>query len=131
MLVLPASRSRLVGHFVQLTNVAPEYAPGGTHLTAATVLNRRGLDDPALFAEAKREIAECYPAACDLTPVAAINVPYGQRQQPAGFLCGVTPPPAGTFLDNVWLAGGQTTACSIQTTMVSGERTAAFLAARA
>ena len=132
MLALPAGRGRLVRHFVQLTNVAPEYAPAGAHLVAATVLDRRGLDDPELFQQATREIAECYPAAGRaLAPLAAVHVPYGQRRQPAGFLRGVPPSPAGTFLDNVWLAGGQTTACSIQTTMVSGERAAAFLAERA
>ena len=131
MLALPAGRGRLVRHFVQLTNVAPEYAPANTHLVAATVLDRRGLDDVALFAAARREIADCYPAAETLAPLAAVHVPYGQRQQPAGFLRGVSPGPTATFLENVWLAGGQTSACSIQTTMVSGERSAAFLAARA
>ena len=130
MLSLPAGRARLVRHFIQLTNVAPEYAPAGAHLVAATVLDPHGLDDPALFAQTAREIAEYHPSARDLTPLAAVHVPYGQRQQPAGFLRGVAPPPTPTFLDNVWLAGGQTTACSIQTTMVSGERTAALLAAR-
>ena len=131
MLALPAGRGRLVRHFVQLTNVAPEYAPAGAHLVAATVLDRRGLDDAGLFAQATTEISQCYPAAESLVPVAEVHVPYGQRRQPAGFLRGVSPGPAETSLDNVWLAGGQTTACSIQTTMVSGERVAEFLARRA
>ena len=131
MLALPAGRARLVRHFVQLTNVAPEYAPAGVHLVAATVLDPRGLDDPALFAQARREMAGCYPGAHDLTPLTVVRVPYGQRQQPAGFLREVAPPPTETFLDNVWLAGGQTTACSIQATMVSGEKAAAVLAGHA
>ncbi len=129
MLVLPAGRSRLVRHFVQLTNVAPEYAPPGKHLLAATILDRHGLDERTLVEQAAREIAECYSvAAGKLVGVALVHVPYGQRRQPAGFLRGFPAPPAPTHLPNVWLVGGQTTACSIQSAMTSGERAAAFLA---
>ena len=128
MLVLPAGRSKLVRHFVQITNVAPEYAPPGQHLLAATILDRRGLDDEPLAAQAAREIADCFPAAKGaLTRLAVVDVRYGQRQQRASFLRAAPAPPVATHLDNVWLIGGQTTACSIQSTMVSGERAAGFL----
>ena len=130
MLVLLAGRGRLVRHFVQLTNAAPEYAPARQHLLSATILNRRGLDDAQLAAAARDEIAAIYPAACSLRPVAVIDVPYAQHRQPAGFARGLTPAPAPTHLDNVWLAGDQTGACSIQSAMASGERAAAFLARR-
>ena len=129
MLVLPAGRARLVRHFVQLTNVAPEYAPPGRHLLAATILDRRGLDDAALAALAAQEITEGFPAGKgSLATLTVVDVRYGQRQQPAGFLRDAPAPPVATYLDNVWLVGGQTTACSIQSTMVSGERAAKFLA---
>ena len=128
MLVLPAGRAKLTRHFVQLTNVAPEYAPPGKHLVAATVLDRRGLDDRSLSGRVAAEITACFPAAGDrLTPVAVVDVRYGQRRQPAGFLRETPAPPLATHLDNVWLIGGQTSACSIQSTMVSGERAARFL----
>lgn len=128
MLVLPAGRAKLVRHFVQLTNVAQEYAPAGRHLLAATVLDRHGLDDRSLADGATREIVECFPAAeGKLSTLAVVNVPYGQRRQPAGFLRDAPVPPAATDFDNVWLVGGQATACSIQTTMQSGETAAAFL----
>lgn len=130
MLTLPAGRGRLVQHFVQLTNAAPEYAPPGQHLLSATVLDRHGLDDADLFAAARAEIAAIYPAASSLQPVAIVNVLYAQHLQPAGFARELTPAPAPTFLDNVWLAGDQTAACSIQSAMVSGERSAAFLVQR-
>ena len=131
LLVLPAGRSQLVRHFVQLTNVAPEYAPPGQHLVAATILDRRGLDDRSLAEQAAREIVGCFPSSqARLSTVAVVEVRYGQRQQPAGFLRDAPAPPVATHLDNVWLAGGQTTACSIQSTMASGERAAAFLARR-
>ena len=128
MLALPAGRGRLVRHFVQLTNAAPEYAPPGRHLLSATILDRRGLDDTALFAAVRAEITTVYPAARDLQPVAGIDVPYAQHRQPAGFARDLTPAPSPTVLDNVWLAGDQTGACSIQSALVSGERSAAFLA---
>ncbi len=128
MLVLPSGRAKFVRHFVQLTNVAPEFAPSGWHLLAATVLDCQGLDDDAVAARAAGEIAECYPAAREkLAPLAVVHVPYAQRRQPAGFLRASPAPPIATHLDNVWLAGGQTTACSIQSTMVSGENAAEFL----
>lgn len=128
MLALPAGRGRLVRHFVQLTNAAPEYAPPGQHLLSATILDRRGLDDAALFAAVRDEIAAIHPAAREMRPVAGIDVPYAQHRQGAGFARALTPAPAPTVLDNVWLAGDQTGACSIQSAMASGERAAAFLA---
>ncbi len=127
MLTLPAGRGRLVRHFIPLTNAAPEYAPPGQHLLSVTVLDRRGLDDTRLYPAVRNEIAAIYPAANDLRPVAVVDVPYAQHLQPAGFGRGFIPAPAPTFLDNVWLAGDQTGACSIQSAMVSGERSAAFL----
>ena len=131
MLTLPAGRRRLVRHFVALTNAAPEYAPPGRHLLSATVLDRRSMDDAALADAVAREIAEVYPGVSGgLRTVAVIDVPYAQHRQPAGFARDRTPAPAPTHLDNVWLAGDQTGACSIQSSMVSGERAAAFLAGR-
>ena len=127
MLTLPAGRGRLVRHFVQLTNVAPEYAPPGQHLVSATVLDRRGMDDEALFAAAASEIAVVYPAASEkLRSVAVVDVPYAQHRQPAGFARTLPPAPAATPLENVWLIGDQTGACSIQSAMASGERAADF-----
>ncbi len=128
MLTLPAGRGRLVRHFIPLTNAAPEYAPAGQHLLSATVLDRRGLDDARLFQAVRAELAAIHPAARDLRPVTVVDIPYAQHLQPAGFARGLAPAPAPTGLDNVWLAGDQTGACSIQSAMVSGERAAAFLA---
>ncbi len=131
MLALPAGRGRFVRHFVQLTNVAPEYAPAGSHLLCATVLDRRGLTDDSLFATALGEIAAIYPEARHLRPLSIVDVPYGQHRQAAGFAREFTAAPAPTSFDNVWLAGDQTGACSIQSAMAGGERAARLLAERA
>lgn len=128
MLVLPAGRKRLVRHFAPLSNVAPEYAPPDRHLLAATVLDRIGLDDLALSQAARRELTDIYPAMAVAVPITVVTVPYAQRRQPPGFAASLSPAPAPTHLSNVFLAGDQTTACSIQSSMVSGERAAASLA---
>lgn len=131
MLVLPAGRGRTVRHFAQLSNVAPEYAPAGQRLLTATVLDRRGMDDDTLASAAALEISAIYPVAANrLNPVAVVDVPYAQHGQAAGFARGLPTTPAATHLDNVWLAGDQTAACSVQSAMTSGEQAAAFLAAR-
>lgn len=131
MLVLPTGRGRVVRHFAQLTNVAPEYAPKGQHLISATVLDRRGMDDDTLSSAAAMEISAIYPKAANrLNPLATVDVPYAQHVQAAGFARGLAAAPAGTYLDNVWLAGDQITACSVQSAMTSGEQAAAFLAGR-
>lgn len=131
MLVLPAGRGRVARHFVQLTNVAPEYAPPGRHLLSATVLDNRDLDDAALFRAVRAEVAEVYPEAARLLePLAVVRVPYAQRRQPARFTRRLCPAPAPTRWENVFLAGDQTTACSIQSAMSSGEQAAAGLQSR-
>lgn len=135
MLVLPAGRRRVARHFVQLTNVVPEYAPAGKHLLSATVLDESdasGGDDDTLFRTVRSEIAEIFPvAARTLEPLAVVRVPYAQRRQPARFTRHLCPAPAPTHWENVFLAGDQTTACSIQSAMSSGEQAAAGLQAQA
>lgn len=62
-IVLPSKESGLVQHFVQMTNVDSSLAPKGQCLLSATVLDDRGLDDEALAAEAKKDIARLFPEA--------------------------------------------------------------------
>lgn len=128
LLALPAGRSRFTRNFTQLTNVAPEYAPPGRCLLSASVLDRRGLAADAALAETVRsEIAEFFPAATNLEFLSATRVPYAQHPHPAGYARSLRPAPAPTRWGNAWLAGDQTTACSIQTALESGERMARFL----
>ena len=91
-------------------------------------MNRRGLDVPQLAAAARDEIAAIYPRR----PLSPTDCRDRRALRPtpatAGFARDLTPAPAPTYLDNVFLAGDQTGACSIQSAMVSGERSAAALA---
>lgn len=128
LLALPAGRGRLTRNFTQLTNVAPEYAPPGRCLLAASVLDRPGrARGRALAAAVQAEIAAIFPAARALEHLETLEVPYAQHPHPAGYGRSLAPTPAPTPWSNAWLAGDQTSACSIQTAMDSGERMARFL----
>ena len=122
MLILPAGKSRLVRHFVQLTNIAPSLAPAGQCLLSATLLDRRGLDDASLFAAATQEISEVYPNAGKiLCPLRIIDVPYAVPEQKPGFLSQRVTPSLPAHLH---LAGDHTLHGSVQGAMESGERAA-------
>lgn len=122
LIVLPAGDRRLVRHFVQVTNIAPEYAPAGQHLISATILNEHGLDEPALAQAVLTEITEVFPAVRGaLRMIARIPVPYATLWQPAGFAAkGALPSPH----PNLHLAGDQVSSSSIEATMRSGETAA-------
>lgn len=122
LIVLPAGADRLVRHFVQITNIAPEYAPAGRHLLSATILDRRSLDDDGLSKAAMAEIVEVFPAARRrLRLIAMQNVPYATLKQPAGFAGGLTSPAA---LENLHFAGDQVSSSSIEAAMHSGQQAA-------
>ncbi|MCX7869711.1 MAG: FAD-dependent oxidoreductase, partial [Terrimicrobiaceae bacterium] len=61
LIVLPAGRGRLVRHFVQMTNAAPEYAPPGSHLIVATILDSRGLSPAAMACAAAADVLQRGP----------------------------------------------------------------------
>ena len=121
-LVLPEGAHRRVRHFVQITNIAPEFAPSGWHLISATVLEDAGLSTAQLADEAAREIADVFPhAAGALEHLETIHVPYAVPSQPPGF--------AGrnAFPDlphNVYACGDWERGASIQAALRSGIETA-------
>jgi len=119
-LVLPEGKTRLVRHFAQVTNVAPELAPAGWHLISASVLEHSHRDD--LADAAAREINEIFPDAT-LSHLATIRVPYAVPTQSPGFAGRVKFP---TFPKNVHCAGDWATGASIQSALESGKFAAAF-----
>jgi phytoene dehydrogenase-like protein len=117
-LVLPQGHARRVRHFVQITNIAPEFAPHGWHLISATVLNYSDLPGGQLVTEAAREITEIFPhAAGNLDHLETITVPYAVPSQPPGFSTDSLIPhlPQGVHAIGDWKGG----AC-IQTALDSG-----------
>lgn len=91
-LVLPEGRDRLVRHYCQVSNVAPELAPPGWHLVSATVL---GAPDAAGLAKrVQDDISSTHPAAADMELLETIVVKNAVPQQPPGFSArGVRCPP--------------------------------------
>lgn len=121
-IVLPEGDGRLVRHFVQITNVAPSFAPAGWHLISATVLDSAGRSADELADEAAREISGVFPrAAGTLEHLETIHVPYAVPAQPPGFAA------RNAFPDlprNVYACGDWERGASIQAALRSGIETA-------
>ena len=85
---LNANPTAVISHAVTISDVAPEYAPAGTALLAATAVGDAAtMDDASLDAAARREIAAMATAAGHrgseaLEQVAIWRVPYAQFAQP-------------------------------------------------
>jgi phytoene dehydrogenase-like protein len=121
-IVLPEGDDRLVRHFVQITNIAPGFAPAGWHLVSATVLDGGSLPADRLAGEAAREIASVFPGAADaLEHLETIHVPYAVPVQPPGF---AARNPFPDLPGNVYACGDWERGASIQAAVRSGIETA-------
>jgi phytoene dehydrogenase-like protein len=123
-LLLNADPTAFVNHAVQISNVAPAYAPKGQHLLSATVLGASELSDQALAARCREEMAPWFRGKdlAKLRLVGTYRIPFAQfRQLPGIFraLPANTTPTAGLFL-----AGEYTESSSIHGALMSGERAA-------
>lgn len=104
---LHAAPDAVVSHALTVTEVAPRYAPPGTSLLAATAIGPAAmLDDAALEAAARRDVAVMAQAAgvapVPLTHVATSRVPQAQFAQPPGWM-ERRPGPAGG-ISGLWVA---------------------------
>ncbi|MFM8981316.1 MAG: FAD-dependent oxidoreductase, partial [Spartobacteria bacterium] len=124
-LVLPEGSSRRVRHFVQITNIAPEFAPAGWHLVSASVLDFSDLPPAELASEAAKEITGIFPHTREaLTHLETILVPNAVPAQPPGFAAKLSPDlPPNTLACGDWKNGA-----SIQAAIESGLATAALAA---
>ena len=92
---LNANASAVISHAVTITDVAPEYAPRGVSLIAASAVgDAADLSDAELDIAARRELAAMARATGDaaaetktasLSRVAIWRVPYAQFAQPPGW----------------------------------------------
>jgi|SRR5579875_660963 len=114
----------LVNEIVQLTNVAPEYAPSGRHLLSATVLRDMEEGEAATAAAIADDIRGWFPRARNvgLEPVAVVRVPYAQFDQPPGIYGRL--PTCRTATDGLFLAGEYLHSSSIQGAIRGGEMAA-------
>lgn len=120
---LNANDDAFVNNAVQLTAVAPTYAPAGRHLLSATVLGVPELSDAELFARAENDIlALCGPTVQRYRRLRMYRIPYAQFAQPPGIH--PTLPRNRTTHAGLYVAGEFTEASSINAAMISGEKAA-------
>jgi len=102
---LNGERSAVVSHAVTMTEVAPEYAPAGRHLLAATAVGTGAeLDDKTLVQRALKELRRMRGSA--LPPLELLSVwrvDYAQYPQPPGFRD--HRPTIATSVAGLWVAG--------------------------
>lgn len=110
-----------VNNAVQISDVAPTYAPRGQHLLNVVALEGFGLSDEEIYRRGVEDVTRWYPEA-DLRPLAIYRVPYAQFAQPPGFHERL--PGNRTRTPGLVLAGEYTEDSSINGSMLSGERAA-------
>ena len=121
LLVLPEGRDRLVRHFTDLTNTAPEYAPAGRRLLSATILRPPDLDHSELVRRARAEITELMPPFARWRLLKEVSVHRALPSQKPGFRNEQLHRRQGY---NLQLAGDQVSHASIDSVLASGLRAA-------
>ena len=111
-------------HVAPMSAVAPEYAPSGASLLAATFLGRPDATDAELADSSRSTLSSWYPEAEfeELDVVHTERVAFAQFDQPPGVHAGLPSP--GEPDGPVYLAGDFTRWSSIQGAIESGARAA-------
>jgi phytoene dehydrogenase-like protein len=135
-ILLHANRDCVVRSAIQISNVAPEYAPAGRCLLSASILGIPDGDDATIYALALADLRRMFagdsPALAALEsyrPLRLYRIPYAQYPQPPGVFGSL--PKNRTTLPGLFLAGELTAASSLNAAMHSGEKAATFILADA
>ena len=120
-ILLNAAPEGFINNAVQLSAIAPEYAPPGRHLLSCSVLGDPTLDDDAIVARSRAELGQWFPhaAGAALEPLGVVRVPFAQFVQPPGVHDGL--PGNRTAVPGLFLAGEYTEDSSINGALRSGE----------
>ena len=122
--LLNAAPEPFVNEAVQISNIAPQYAPPGEHLLAVTVLGVRPEPDEVVERLARTELSRWFGetaiAAQRLLSLSRIG--FAQFSQPDGFVADL--PAARTSTPGLYLGGEYTRASSINGAMEAGEAAA-------
>ncbi len=120
-IVLNAEDGGFVNNAVEISAVAPSYAPRGQHLLSVVALGGFELPDAEIYRRGIADVTRWYPQA-DLAPLAVYRVPYAQFSQPPGIHERLPENRTGT--PGLVLAGEYTEDSSINGSMLSGEKAA-------
>ncbi|USZ69046.1 NAD(P)/FAD-dependent oxidoreductase [Halorussus salilacus] len=113
---------------VQLSSVAPEYAPDDRTLLSATFLGVADDPDEEFAARTARTLDSWYPERrLDLEPLHTARIEFAQFAQPPGVWSDL--PDVGDPEGPVYLAGEYTEASSLNAAMESGRKAARAVAA--
>lgn len=118
---LNAESGGFVNNAVDISAVAPSYAPRGQHLLSVVALGGFGLSDEEIYRRGVADVTRWYPEA-DLEPLAVYRVSYAQFPQPPGVHEAL--PGNRTDTPGLVLAGEYTEDSSINGSMLSGEKAA-------
>lgn len=122
---LNADTDAFVNNAVQISAVAPSYAPVGEHLLSATVLGIPEMSDDELYQRAERDLVRMLGDRAPLSHYRRLRIyriPFAQFRQPAGIHPSL--PANQTTQLGLFLAGEYTEASSINAAMISGEKAA-------
>jgi phytoene dehydrogenase-like protein len=120
-IVLNAEDGGFVNNAVQISAVAPSYAPRGRHLLSVVALGGFDLPDDEIYRRGIEDVSRWYPQA-NFEPLAVYRVPYAQFAQPPGVHEKL--PENRTSIPGLVLAGEYTEDSSINGSMLSGEKAA-------
>ncbi len=120
-IVLNAEDGGFVNNAVEISAVAPSYAPRGQHLLSVVALGGFELPEAEIYHRGIEEVTRWYPEA-NLVPLAIYRVPYAQFPQPPGLYERLPRNRTGT--PGLVLAGEYTADSSINGSMLSGEKAA-------
>jgi phytoene dehydrogenase-like protein len=125
-LMLNPAPEAFINNAVQLSNVAPEYAPAGRHLFSCTILGNPDQDDEVVIDRCREELADWFgeetTAPGRLTALDVVRVPFAQFAQPPAIHERL--PRNRTAITGLYLAGEYTEDSSINGAMRSGEAAA-------
>lgn len=128
MLMLNGTGQGRVNTLIELSAVAPEYAPAGQSLISVSVLGDPGIDDDTLVAELRRELLGWFGAQA-VAPWRLLRVCRIRQALPVRYPLTLKAPKP--VRDGLWICGDHVETASIQGAMQSGRAVADALLSHA
>jgi phytoene dehydrogenase-like protein len=123
-ILLNAAPDAFINKLVQISNVAPDYAPPGEHLLSATVLGVPVEDDDTVERRVRAELSAWFgeEAVAGQRLLTLLRTEYALYAQPQGFVAEL--PPVRTGMPGLYDGGEATRSSSVNGAMEAGEAAA-------